>query len=103
MMAKEKLELGKLTDRRKYFEQFISNYSGLVHEFLVAPVEDIGKKPVTDDVSVSKFAWNFALEPETRHEAHWQLQSFVLLEVLAELKEGNKLLKELVSASKKGK
>jgi len=102
-MAKDKekkLDLGLLTDRRKYFEENMKTHCPTVHKFLIESVKDVSKRPLTDEESVSGFVYNFASDPETRHEAHWQAQTFILLEVLAESKKTNDLLEKLVKGKK---
>ena len=73
------VELFTLPKRRAYFQESIGELSEFVEKFLVKGATE--KAP-----GLSYFAYFFANLPSTRHETHWQLQSFVLLELLQEVK-----------------
>ena len=73
------VELFNLPKRREYFQESIGELSEMVDKYLVKDAKE--KTP-----GLSYFAYFFANLPSTRHEAHWQMQSFVMLEILQELK-----------------
>jgi hypothetical protein len=79
------IEFFNLPDRRQHFQEQIGELCELADKYLVKGAPE--KTP-----GLSYFAYFFANFPSTRHEAHWQLQSFILLEVLQELKELNENL-----------
>ena len=74
------IDLFDLPTRRKHFQEDIKELSEFVTKYLIE-----GAKEKTEGISF--FSYFFANIPSTRHEAHWQLQSFVLLEILQELKK----------------
>lgn len=68
--VKKKYDFGVLTDRRKYFQDHPELFPGSVQEQLLTRPPYKG--------GISWFAYNLAKDVETRHDAHWQLQTFLL-------------------------
>lgn len=81
-----KYDFNKLQDRRRYIQDHPGQFPKAVQKFL------LGHEPYKENISW--FAYHLAQDVTTRHEAHWQLQSFLLLEIW-------KLLEELVKGSTK--
>jgi len=80
-----------LTDRRQYFQDHPEIFPELVQKHLLL------RGPYK--AGVSWFAYNLAKDVETRHDAHWQLQTFLLMDISEKL---GKLIK-LLSEDKKGR
>ncbi|MFH1623563.1 MAG: hypothetical protein ABID54_00215 [Pseudomonadota bacterium] len=78
-----------LTDRRRYFQDHPEIFPELVQKhLLLRPPYKAG---------VSWFAYNLAKDVETRHDAHWQLQTFLLMDISEKLSK----LVELMGEDKK--
>lgn len=73
------IDFYNLPDRREHFQKFIGDLSELTEKYLVKGAPE--KSP-----GMSYFAYYFSNLPSTRHEAHWQFHSFVLLEILQVLR-----------------
>ena len=77
-----------LAARRKYFQENPEIFPKIVQDLLLL------RPPYKEGISY--FAYNLAKDVETRHDAHWQLQTYMLMDI-------SKKLGELVSLMGEGK
>ena len=78
-MEKNQFDWTNTTEKRRYLaEHFKDMFPESVQNFLVSGSR---KKSITDGEETSLFLYLLANEPDTRHDAHWQLQTYLLLEI----------------------
>lgn len=78
-VQKPEYDFNKIQDRRRYLQDHPEFFPEKVRKFLLQ------HEPYKE--GISWFAYHLAQDVTTRHEAHWQLQSFLLLEIWDLLKE----------------
>ena len=83
-------EFSNLNDRRQYFQDHPELFPPLARKMLLL------RPPYKQ--GVSWLAYHLAKDIETRHDAHWQLQTYLLMDISEKLE---KLVKLLSNGAKK--
>lgn len=79
-----KVDLKDLTNRRRHWDEALKDLSELASKWLV---ENSPMAKIKDDEEVSSWAFAFSDWPRTKQDAHWQLQSYLMMEMLQVLRE----------------
>lgn len=76
---KKEYNFANLPDRRAYFHEHPEIFPELLQKFVLSDPQTIE--------GVNRFVHKFAQGAETRHEAHWHMQTYLLWEIWQLLKE----------------